>query len=63
MFEYKKVAAELIEKGYKFLGWENSGLKVPEAPDWRSVYTDYTECIHAWASDSLKAFYAVDSGD
>lgn len=48
--------------GYKYLGWLNSGIKVPEAKDWREFY--YTNRGHGKSlSPSLKVWYEVDSSD
>lgn len=54
---------KLNENGYKSIGWLNSGITIPDAPDWGSVYINYTDCIHIIASESLKIYYTIDSGD
>ena len=45
--------------GYEYLGYLNSGIKVPDATDW----LEYPVRMHLdyYLSPSLKVWYAVDS--
>ncbi len=46
--------------GYKYLGWLNSGIELPETDDWREFYST-SRGHHKTLSPKLKVWYEVDS--
>lgn len=44
---------------YKNLGTANSGIKIPQAPDWQRVYVNPRGTYEVFASKTLKAYYDV----
>lgn len=61
---------ELRERGYKFLGWMNGWVTVPqeckhcrENHHSQKTIDDYQTCDHTISCDVCKIFWKYDSGD
>ena len=47
--------------GYEYLGFANSGIKIPGASDWRRFFVSRSGNMEKIFSPSLKMYYEVDS--